>query len=584
MENIMYDLSKEVQVYIASLPYMSAAKDLSNSLQMNDHGPLHAQRVHSLTKQLCSLFSLTQHERSLVLASALLHDIGMAKDREDHHNVSYDLVKEMAQDKTLPLNEEEAEIVATLCKWHRKEYDPHMYCSENNIQLGLLASILRLADGMDLDYRRSDDFDQKESIIDQFYKSQKQHHLSVLNILALRFNISRMEIRVEVFFNQFEHASLQLGRLVDEMIHTPIAWPIQIIPVHDYVFENIFNKEDVTKNAIIFSYCNPHGAISAAISKQQLESLGFETQVIFDSEHTGYAPKFWNKYFMDWDFKDIDLVVILDLHLLDEQVAPVLDKIKTNSHCHWICASVLEISNAEIKQMISAGINILLGDERALFAGNSISDTSFFWMKVAGLCNFDDHILSSTSIGKEEYNISRGLRHALWELMNNRSGEKEYIDLIDKIANNEKEFFIDREPLWEKVINEKLPAYTRYGRVLVLNNADIAGRFIYDIAKRLIEIQGLLRYEKNEFATPYVIYRSKSSRGVVILFFSSFNNPNMAFPVKYFVPQCSEQVGSSSSIWQTYIDEESARDAINETIQRINVHFKVDCQNIVESI
>ncbi len=580
----MYDLSEEVQVYTASLPYMSAAKDLANALQMNDHGPLHAQRVHSITKRICSLFSLTQHEQSLVLASALLHDIGMAKDRENHHTASYDIVKEMAQDKTLPFNEEEAEIVATLCKWHRKEYDPYICCSKSNIRLGLLASILRLADGMDLDYRRSDDFDQKEKIINLFHKGQRQHHLSVRNILALRFNISRMEIRVEVFLNKFDHASLQLGRLVDEMIHTPISWPIQIIPVHDYVFENIFNKEDATKKAIVFSYCNPHGAISAAISKRQLEALGFDTQVVFDSKHTGYAPKFWNKYFLDWDFKNIDLVVILDLHLSDDQVDPVLNKIKTNSHCHWICASVLEISNSEIKQMVSAGINILLGDERALFAGNSINDNSFFWMKVAGLCNFDDHILSSANIDKEEYNISRGLRHALWELMNNKSEEKEYLDLIDKIVANEKSFFTEREPLWEKVINDRLPTYTKYGRVLVLGNADIAGRFIYDIAERLIEIQGLLRYEKNEFATPYVIYRRASSRGVVILFFSSFNNPNMAFPVKYFVSQCSGQVGSSSSIWQTYPDEESAKDSINETLQRINAHFKVDCQNIVESI
>lgn len=580
----MYDHTKEVQVYMASLPYMAAAKDLANSLKMNDHGPLHAQRVHSITKQLCSLFPLTPHEQSLVLASALLHDIGMAKNREDHHSVSYSLVKEMAEKQNLPFDKEEAEIVATLCKWHRKEYDPHAHCAKTNIRIGLLASILRIADGMDLDYRRSDEFEKKEPIINQFYNSQKAHHLSVLNILSLRFNITRMEIRVEVFLNQFEHASLQLGRLIEEMIHTPIFWPIQIIPVHDNVVGNVFNNDDKTKKAIIFSYCNPHGAISAAISKRQLEALGFETQVVFDYEHTGYAPKFWGKYFLDWEFDDIDLVVILDLHLLKEEFVPVLEKIKRNSHCHWTCASVLELSNTEIKKMISAGINILLGDERALFAGNSIDNTSFFWMKVAGLCNFDDHVLSSSSIGKEEYKISRGLRHAIWELVDKKKPEAEYIKLIDKITNNEKEYFIQREPLWQNVINEKIPTYAKYGRVLVLDNADIAGRFIYDIAVRLIEIQGLLPYENNEFATPFVIYRRPSSRGVVILFFSRFNNINMAFPVKYFVPQCSEQVGSSSSIWQTYPDKEAARIAINETIHRINSHFNDDCQSVVENI
>jgi len=580
----MYDQSKEVQVYMASLPYMEAAKDLANSLQMNDHGPLHAQRVHSITKQICSLFSLTPHEQSLVLASALLHDIGMANNREDHHNASYQLIKDMTLNKELPFDQDEAEIVATLCKWHRKEYDPHLNCSKRNIRLGLLASILRLADGMDLDYRRSDEFAKKENIIDKFHGKQKPHHLSVLNILALRFYISQMEVRIELFLNEFEHASLQLNRLVKEMVQTPISWPIQIIPVHNNVFEDSLINESNNRKAIIFSYCNPHGAITSAISKRQLDSLGFETNIVFDYERTGYASKFWNKYFLNWDFDDIDLVVILDLYILEEQFDAVLQKIKENSHCHWTYASVLDTTNSNITKMVSSGINILLGDERALFAGNSIDADSFFWMKIAGLSNSDDHILSSSTITEEEYKISRGIKHAVWELIDQKKEAESYNKIVHQIINNEKELFVQRESLWKTVIDEKTPKYTQYGRVIVLDTAKLAGRFIYDIASHVIETQGLLPYEDNEFATPFVIYRTPSSRGIMILFFSHFNNINKAFPVKYFVPQCDEQVGSSSSIWQTYPDEETAINAINETIQRINKHFRHDSQEVVVKI
>jgi len=579
----MYDQSREVEVYKASLPYMAAAKDLASSLQMNDHGPLHAQRVHSIAKRLGSLFPLTLHELSLLLAAALLHDIGMAKNREDHHEVSFELVKEMAECGKLPFDESEAEIVATLCKWHRKEYDSNAIAADGT-RTGLLASLLRLADGMDLDYRRSDDFNQKEEVIDRFNVKQKPHHLSVINILALRFYVSRMEKRIEIFLDQFDHASLQLGRLIDEMVHTPISWPIQIIPVHKNIFENIQKKEEVKQKAIVFSYCNPHGAISAAISKRQLDFLGFETKVVYNYEHTGYAPKFWDKYFLDWNFDDIELVVILGMHISENQFKSVLNKISCNSHCLWTYASPLDMINKEIKQLTITGVNVLLGDERALFLGNSIDEESFFWMRVAGLCNFDDQNLFSFNMSREEYDVSRGLRYSLWSLINEKKSEESCHEIINKIIHNERKFFIENEPLWMDFINSNMPKFTKYGRVLMIGNVDIPGRFIYDIATKAIESQGLLPYENNEFSTPYVIYRRNSQNGIVILFYSHFSITTKAFPIKYFVSQCSEQLGSSSSIWQTYSDKETAKIAVNETIKRINSHFNESCQKEVEDI
>ncbi len=559
---------------------MSAAKELANSLQMNDHGPLHAQRVHSITKQLSSLFALTDHERSLLMASALLHDIGMAKNREEHHLVSYELVKELSDSNKLPFDQNETEIVATLCKWHRKNYDPANVCQMTGMRVGLLASILRLADGMDLDYRRSDKFETREDIVHKFYEPQERHHLSVLNILALRFNISNIDTRIELFMNLYDHASLQLGRLIDEMINTPISWPIQIIPVHERSYYHLVEKER-NKNAIIFSYCNPHGAVSAAISKRQLENLGFNCTVVFGNEQTGYAPIFWSKYFLNWDFRNTDLVALLDLHIPKDQEQDVLQKVSENRHCHWICASVLATTNAEIEKFSSVGLNILIGDERALFAGNSIDRIIVDWMKVAGLCNFDDHLLSATSFGEEEYKISRGIRHSLWELMENKSNNNDYLYLIDRIVNDDKKYFIDREPLWKKLIENRLPDYKIYGRVLVLKRTEIAGRFIYDIAGRLIEKQGLVPYDNNEFSTPFAIYWRQSGRGIVVLYFSRFVNTGKAYPVKYFVPHCDKQVGNNSTIWQTYPDKEKAIEKINETINRINSHFNTKSEEVL---
>ncbi len=559
---------------------MSAAKELASSMQMNDHGPLHAQRVHSITKQLSSLFPLTDHEQSLVMASALLHDIGMAKNREEHHTVSSDLVLDMSSKGELPFDEDEAKIVAKLCEWHRKEYEPARVCEKTGVRVGLLASILRLADGMDLDYRRSDKYETRKQIVQQFHGTQEKHHLSVLNILALRFSISKIDTRIELFMNLYDHASLQLGRLVDEMINTPISWPIQIIPVHERNYYQLVEKEK-NKNAIIFSYCNPHGAVSAAISKRQLESNGFNCKVVFGYDHTGYAPKFWQNYFLDWDFSDVDLVALLDLHIPNDLEDQIFKKIKENSHCHWICASVLETSNSKIEKLSSVGLNILVGDERALFAGNSMDSLIVDWMKIAGLCNFDDHLLSATSFGEKEYKISRGIRYALWELMETKAGNENYVNLIEKIVADERSYFIEKEPLWQKLVEEKLPNYQKYGRVLMLEKIDIPGRFIYDIAGRLVEKQGLVPYDNNEFSTPFVIYWRDSSRGTVVLYFSRFVNTSKAYPVRYFVPQCDEQVGNNSTIWQTYSSKDEAIAKINEVIKRINNHFKDDCDKEV---
>lgn len=185
----MYDKYKERQVFVKSLPFMQTAKALAKSKGMNDHGPLHAQRVHSIVGHLCTLIELSAHERDLVRAAALLHDIGMAGDRENHHIKSADIVRNLVAEGELPFNDQEAEIVSKLCEWHRREYKPDDVHQELKIRTGVLASLLRLADAMDLDYRRGEDYPHQEPVIKQVYKEQSLHHLSVRNILGFRIRV-----------------------------------------------------------------------------------------------------------------------------------------------------------------------------------------------------------------------------------------------------------------------------------------------------------------------------------------------------------------------------------------------------------
>ena len=463
----MYDSSQEIMVYKASLPYMQAAKDLANSLQMNDHGPMHAQRVHWRSKQLGKLTGLSSYEISLLLASALLHDIGMVKNREEHHKVSRELVVELSQKKVLPFNEEEADIVGTLCEWHRKEYDPDKINKELEVRVGLLAQLLRIADGMDVDCRRSDSYcDAKDDIVKQFYGSQRRHHLSVISILALRIHTNYIGTKIEIILNDFGQAQLQIERLVAEMLGTRILWPVQVVPVSDrqgYVSPVLIG---VKRKALVVAYCNAHGLISAAISKRQLELLNFDVDIVCDFESTGSPRAYWEKCFSQFDFSGYNYVALLDLYIPDECLRIVVEIINRNAHCNWNFSSPLDMSTKEVAELISSGVNILLSDERTGFVGSSLDNDSIFWCNVSGLCNFDDCSTLSRA-DRAEYDVSRGLRYALQNAIAENKEKEHYKQIVERIESCDKEFFFAyARELSGSIISNPLSCST-YGRVLL---------------------------------------------------------------------------------------------------------------------
>ncbi len=577
----MYDLSKEVEVYKASLPYMMAAKDQANAKQMNDHGPLHAQRVHSNAKVLSLIFELTPFENSLLLASALLHDIGMVKNRETHHIVSYDIVKRLSNRGELPFDIVESEIVATLCRWHRKEYERDYVEPQTGVRVGLLATLLRVSDGMDLDYRRSADYANRNQIVEEFFSEQEKHHLSVLNVVALRVVVSSLGNRFDIFLDQFSHANEQVNRLVEELLDAQIPWPIQIVPTH----EKLPQIEVVgvsNKKAIVFAYCNAHGLISAAITKKQFEASGFETEVVCNFERTVSPGRFWRDHMPHYDFSAFSLVSIIDLHITDEYLERFLPIVEQNRHCDWRYSSPLAVSGLNIRKMIDAGMAVSFCDERGLFAGSALDRESLFWLKVAGLCNFDDHIMF-TMAEKAEYQISKGLRAEIARGIEGKCGVDYFAALIDRVNNNEKAGFIESSMELDANIAMAHIVYEQFGRVLVFEETDILGRSIYDYIYRAMDAAGILPYE-GEFSAPFAVYPMKGWYGVRILFMSRFNDLNKAYPVKYFTSAVESQVGSTSTIWQTFADEASALMAINETIARINEHYGEDCCKTLEGL
>jgi len=133
------------------------------------HNSSHSYRVEEVLYKLIphkqdNKNELSENEWFYLIASAWLHDIGMiVKDNEDtkivrdkHHLRSVEFITKSGKDLGLVGND--AQIVAELCKYHRKKEDINS-CQERigNVRLRLLASYLRLVDALHVDSTRIDE-------------------------------------------------------------------------------------------------------------------------------------------------------------------------------------------------------------------------------------------------------------------------------------------------------------------------------------------------------------------------------------------------------------------------------------------
>jgi len=155
-----------------AVPILQAAR--ARLVEFVGHDPGHAPRVKSFASQLGHITEPAQTEQQLLRAGALFHDVSDVLDRKRHNVISQETVIRLTTDGELPFSVREAEVVGLLRRWHRREYDPDPRHDLNGetIRTGLLASILRVADAIDIDHRRSDYTDRSSRVLHWFFPQQ----------------------------------------------------------------------------------------------------------------------------------------------------------------------------------------------------------------------------------------------------------------------------------------------------------------------------------------------------------------------------------------------------------------------------
>ena len=143
--------TQEIATLTTALPILQFAR--AKMSEFADHGPNHVLRVKSFATQLGYVVGLSLTEQHLLRAASLFHDVGNVIDRDRHHIISQETVQRLTASGELPFSTREAELVGLLCRWHRKEYDPERVdqLQDEIVRTGLLASILRVSDAMDID-------------------------------------------------------------------------------------------------------------------------------------------------------------------------------------------------------------------------------------------------------------------------------------------------------------------------------------------------------------------------------------------------------------------------------------------------
>ena len=159
-----------------------------------------ARLAETIFDALSSSENLTRHQRLLLSAAALLHDVGYHIAHESHHKHSFYLIE---NSELTGFSESERAVIANIARYHKgslpKDHHPSYAALSpaDRLTVSRLAGILRVADAMD----RRHDNRVKDLVVKRV---RNDVHIQATSALECENEITEAERRVKLFESAFD--------------------------------------------------------------------------------------------------------------------------------------------------------------------------------------------------------------------------------------------------------------------------------------------------------------------------------------------------------------------------------------------
>lgn len=508
---------QEIATLRTAIPMLQFAR--AKLSEFTDHGPSHGLRVKSFATQLSYILDLTDAERHLLRAGALFHDIGNVVDRGLHNRISQETVEKLAAERKLPFTAKEAELVGLLCRWHRGEFEPARMDTLQGepIRTGLLASILRVADAMDIDHRRSDYEGKFRQVLEFFFSDSLPHWTSLDHIRGVRIHCDP-NVTLQVYTDGQTADNLQIKMLRQDLASTLLDWGVKEIdteapgPVFSSLTTEAHDGTAGRGTLLVFPF-EAHSLVMAAISQKHLIANSCPVEPLCYPDTDAGSNWLWTKALPEiGPDGQVHLLVIGDRPDpgLTQQALDVVQLWQESG----AAVSILNRHEANwprIPSLIELGVEIILGGDWAYFWGADADEADLVWGRIAALCTRDP-TQSTVGITTEEQAVTQGLLNEIYSTV----AESRAIDpaewsaaahpLLKRIILDDRDYFTAQASIFAKTCLKAASQGRDRGKVVVFDqNVGENPLVYYWILESAIEIRGRMQERGIRFNVPYAI-------------------------------------------------------------------------------
>ncbi len=538
--------AQEIAALRTALPFLQFTR--AKLGEYVDHGPGHILRVKSFATQLSYILGLTPTERHLLRAATLFHDVGNIVERPRHHIISQETVERLTTAGQLPFSPREGALVGLLCRWHRKAYhsDQQDELHGETIRTGLLASILRVADAMDIDFRRSDYGPQLQRVVYFYYPDDNFWYTDAEKVLGVRVYCAPA-VNLQIFKLEQTTVNHQINLLHNDLGETPLNWTIQEFVVADQPIEarSVSSQPAPTvesERALLAFPFEANSLVMAALSRKHLVAAGYTVKLLCYPNTVDSPAWLWGEALTDLDPANFARLVVIN-----DRPDPTGETGMFAAIDRWQKAQVQisllnrhEANWSRLPQLLQRNVEIILGGDWAYFWGNQVSQTDLTWARVAALCTRDP-AQSTVGLTLAEQATMQGLLKVVYDAIAQAADDfDDWVALaepiLERIAANDQAYFADQAGSFAATYATRLGAGRIEGRVVYFEQRpnDLPQAYYWAL-ETAIESYGRTLERGISFNVPYAIVTWAEGEAVELLAINHWRD-EIATPIRLLYP------------------------------------------------